>query len=227
MRGSSAWPTSTRRSSDRCAGSTCGIAAPIGRAAVEGHEAEARARARARPRSARSSSSTSRRRTSTRRRHAGVRDLLLDLRSRGRAVVVSTHNLDEIERVADRVALISRRLVALGEPVGAAASDFRPPADGATWRTGGPAVSDLMAVAERAGGQDVRRDGAASRWCWTIRTRGAPAIVRALVEAGASIRAVFDDQPPLEDVYLRLLSGFGTVSCSRRGRHESRPASAR
>ena len=45
-----------------------------------------------------------------------VRELLAELRGRGRAVVVSTHNLDEIERVADRVALISRRLVAIGEP---------------------------------------------------------------------------------------------------------------
>jgi hypothetical protein len=36
---------------------------------------------------------------------------------------------------------------------------------------------------------------------------GVPAIVRALVLSGASIRAVFDEQPPLEDVYLRLMGG--------------------
>jgi hypothetical protein len=34
-----------------------------------------------------------------------------------------------------------------------------------------------------------------------------PAIVRALVDHGASIREALDEQPPLEDVYLRLLSG--------------------
>ena len=135
----------------------------------------------------------------------GVRDLLLDLRSRGRAVIVSTHNLDEVERVADRVALISTRLVALGEP-----SALRRQMFGrrlvVQLADGRPPVSDLMAVAERAGGQDVRRDGAAISMVLTDPDLGAPAIVRALVEAGASIRAVFDEQPPLEDVYLRLLS---------------------
>ena len=139
----------------------------------------------------------------------GVRDLLLDLRSRGRAVIVSTHNLDEVERVADRVALISTRLVALGEPsvlrrqifcrrLVVQLADGRPP------------VSDLMAVAERAGGQDVRRDGAAISMVLTDPDVGAPAIVRALVEAGAAVRAVFDEEPPLEEVYLRLLSASGT-----------------
>jgi ribosomal protein S11 len=34
---------------------------------------------------------------------------------------------------------------------------------------------------------------------------GAPGVVRALVEAGAEIREVFDEQPALEDVYLKLL----------------------
>jgi hypothetical protein len=35
---------------------------------------------------------------------------------------------------------------------------------------------------------------------------GTPAIVRALVDAGAEIRAVFEDEPALEDVYMKLLS---------------------
>jgi ABC-2 type transport system ATP-binding protein len=45
-----------------------------------------------------------------------VRDLLLDLRAQGRAVVISTHNLSEVERLADRVALLSCTLIAIGEP---------------------------------------------------------------------------------------------------------------
>jgi hypothetical protein len=34
-----------------------------------------------------------------------------------------------------------------------------------------------------------------------------PRLVRALVEAGASILAVTPDRPPLEDVYLTLIAG--------------------
>jgi hypothetical protein len=37
----------------------------------------------------------------------------------------------------------------------------------------------------------------------------APSIVRALVDGGAEVRAVFDDQPALEDVYLTLLARKG------------------
>src|SRR6478735_1012188 len=78
-----------------------------------------------------------------------VRDLLDELRRRGRAVVVSTHNLDEIDRVADRVALISRRLVAIGEP-----SMLRRQIFGRRlmvhFADGSPALSDLMAIAAHA-----------------------------------------------------------------------------
>jgi ABC-2 type transport system ATP-binding protein len=135
----------------------------------------------------------------------GVRDLLLDLRSRGRAVIVSTHNLDEVERVADRVALISTRLIALGEPAVLRRQIFGRRLV-VQLVDGSPPVSDLMAVAERTGARDLRRDGGALSMVLDDQDAGTPAIVRALVEAGASIRAVFDEQPPLEDVYMRLLA---------------------
>ena len=69
-----------------------------------------------------------------------------------------------------------------------------------------------MVIAGRAGGQDIRRDGAGMSMVLDNPDAEAPAIVRALVQAGASIRAVFDDQPPLEDVYLRLMSSAGDVT---------------
>jgi ABC-2 type transport system ATP-binding protein len=45
-----------------------------------------------------------------------VRDLILALREQGRTVLLCTHNLDEVERVADRVAVLNQRLVAIGTP---------------------------------------------------------------------------------------------------------------
>jgi ABC-2 type transport system ATP-binding protein len=42
-----------------------------------------------------------------------VRELILRLRHERRAVLISTHNLDEVDRLADRVALLNTRLVAL------------------------------------------------------------------------------------------------------------------
>jgi ABC-2 type transport system ATP-binding protein len=133
-----------------------------------------------------------------------VRDLLLDLRRRGRVVVVSTHNLDEIERLADRVALISTRLVAIGEPTALRREIF-----GVRLRvrlTGpSPAPPDLIAAAERAGGRDVRSDADGLSMRVEHAEISVPAIVRALVLAGAAIREACDDQVSLEDVYMRLL----------------------
>jgi ABC-2 type transport system ATP-binding protein len=134
----------------------------------------------------------------------GVRDLLLDLRRRGRVVIVSTHNLDEIERLADRVALISTRLVAVGAP-----SALRRGIFGRRLRVRlapGSATADLVAVAERAGGRDVRLDGKGLAMAVDEPDVSVPAIVRALVQAGASVREAYDDQPPLEEVYVQLLA---------------------
>jgi len=137
-----------------------------------------------------------------------VRDLMRDLRADGCAIVVSTHNLDEAERMADRVALVSRRLIAVGEP-----ALLRREVFGRRLRVGLLAsvrpLADFVGVATRAGAHDVRLDGTELSMVLDAPETGPPAIVRALVEAGAEVRAVFDDEPALEDVYLKLLSRGG------------------
>jgi ABC-2 type transport system ATP-binding protein len=45
-----------------------------------------------------------------------VREMILRLRDQQRAVLMSTHHLDEVQRVADRVAVVRSRLVALDTP---------------------------------------------------------------------------------------------------------------
>ena len=44
-----------------------------------------------------------------------VRQLIKDL-GRHHTVLISTHNLDEAERLADRVAVLQRRLIAIDRP---------------------------------------------------------------------------------------------------------------
>jgi ABC-2 type transport system ATP-binding protein len=45
-----------------------------------------------------------------------VRELIVQLRGERRTVVISTHNLDEAERLADRVAVLRTRVLALDTP---------------------------------------------------------------------------------------------------------------
>jgi ABC-2 type transport system ATP-binding protein len=137
-----------------------------------------------------------------------VRALVLRLRREGRAVLVSTHNLDEVERVADRVAVLRTRLVASDTPQALRARLF-----GSRVRivlTG--AAEPLAGLLRRAGVSDVRAEGVEL----SVGLNGAelttPALVKTLVDAGAGIEAVTSEQPPLEEVYLRLLDQDRGVS---------------
>jgi len=145
-----------------------------------------------------------------------VRDLLLDLRAQGRAVVISTHNLSEVERLADRVALLSCTLIAIGEPAALRRDVF-----GRRLRvrlaSGYPPPKQLAAVAVLAGAQDVRVEKHELSMVLESLEAGTPGIVRRLVDAGAEIREVFEEQPALEDVYLKLLHPKPVPVDPRRG----------
>jgi ABC-2 type transport system ATP-binding protein len=129
-----------------------------------------------------------------------VRNLILDLREQGRAVLVSTHNLGEAEQLADRLAVLKAELLALDTPA---------------------------ALRRSASGVRVAIDveGAAERWLGTLSSveQGSiaaagstltlalpdearvPDLVAQLVGAGARIRRVDPSARTLEEVYLSLV----------------------
>jgi ABC-2 type transport system ATP-binding protein len=131
-----------------------------------------------------------------------VRELVLTLRDRGHAIIISTHNLDEAERVSSRIGVLQRRLIAVDTP------------DALRRRLFGHRIRVRLAAvrprhreaALQAGGRDLQdlEDG------FTLDMenvdRDTPAIVRALVDAGAEILAIVPEQAPLEDVYLALIN---------------------
>ena len=132
-----------------------------------------------------------------------VRELIVAMRGEGRAVLLCTHNLDEVERVADRVAVLRSRLVAVGTP-----KELRQRLFTSRLRIHVSQDADTFADTLRASGvSDVRADGT-----WLSLSEGTlttPQIVRMLVDAGAGIEAVERDEPSLEDVYLKLLNPDG------------------
>jgi ABC-2 type transport system ATP-binding protein len=137
-----------------------------------------------------------------------VRDLILGLREQGRTVLLCTHNLDEVERVADRVAVLSRRLVALGTPSALRERLYAPRVRIVLTEPAAPFVAPL----QRAGLGDVTADGGALSISITGTPLTTPDLVRLLVEAHANIESVVPEEPPLEDVYLKLLQGEGGAS---------------
>jgi ABC-2 type transport system ATP-binding protein len=131
-----------------------------------------------------------------------VRELVLDLRRQGRAVLVSTHNLDEAERISDRIAVVQQRLIALDTP-----ESLRRQLFGRRLRIGldgNPAAFEPVLTG--AGATDVRVQDSALSCALDDLDHRTPDLVRALVLAGARIREVSPEQQPLEEVYLKLIS---------------------
>ena len=147
-----------------------------------------------------------------------VRTLIRDLRARGRAVLVSSHNLHEVERLADRVAILRTDLVAVDSMAG-----LRARAPGRRLRIGIGAnaagfASSLAASLGPGSGLDIRAEGTSlsialpARQASDVRGQasdadaGTPALVRRLVELGAEIESVVMEEASLEEVYLQLLN---------------------
>jgi ABC-2 type transport system ATP-binding protein len=77
-----------------------------------------------------------------------VRRLVRELRDDGVAVLLTTHDLDEAERTADRVVIIDRgRVVADGSP-----AELMRAGEGDDLRFGAPAGVDVASLAEHVGG---------------------------------------------------------------------------
>jgi ABC-2 type transport system ATP-binding protein len=133
-----------------------------------------------------------------------VRELVRGLKNEGRAVLICTHNLDEVERLATRVAVLRTRLLAVDTPQALRARYF-----GSRVRVVLTAEAARYAgLLQSAGVNDVRvEDRALSVALDGSAVRSTPDLVRLLVEAGAAVEEVGRETPSLEQVYLRVLEG--------------------
>ena len=129
-----------------------------------------------------------------------VRQLLEERRSQGCAILVATHNLDEAERLADRIGVIHTRLLALDTPA-MLRKRFTTPR--ALIRLRG--VAEPYLAQARAIDPVASVDGGSLTFALVDAEREMPAIVRALVAAGAEVIEARVEEPTLEDVYLGLV----------------------
>jgi ABC-2 type transport system ATP-binding protein len=129
-----------------------------------------------------------------------VRRLLDERRAAGCAILLSTHNLDEAERMADRVAVLHGRLLALERPE---VLRQRLKTGRIIVRVAGDPSACLDAV--RAFDRAAAVDGATLTLTVSDTDRETPALVAALIGVGARVIEVRPEMPALEDVYLRLV----------------------
>jgi ABC-2 type transport system ATP-binding protein len=131
-----------------------------------------------------------------------IRSVIAGLRERGAAVLVTTHELEEAERMADRVVIVDRgRVVADGTPAA-----LRSTGGPATIRFGAPPGLDVGALGA-AVASSVTEDRPGE---YTVRAEveDHPATIAALTAwlaaAGLPLADLQAGRQRLEDVYLRL-----------------------
>ena len=132
-----------------------------------------------------------------------VHELIGDLRQRGVTVFLTTHRLDEAERLCDRVAILNTMLLTIGRPDELRDRLF---SRTLTVRTIGPLDEPDRIFAGIPGLDSWRSDGP-STYLLAVSdaVRAGPAVTRALVAAGADVLSIAESHHSLEDVYLELV----------------------
>jgi ABC-2 type transport system ATP-binding protein len=132
-----------------------------------------------------------------------VHELIESLRQRGVSIFLTTHRLEEAERLCDRVAILNTTLRLIGRPEELRERLFKkslevrtraPLRDPARVFSGLPAVESW----------EQEQSGA---YVLTVSdlSLAAPDVARALVGAGADILTIAESRHSLEDVYLELI----------------------
>ncbi len=131
-----------------------------------------------------------------------VRDFILEFKKEGRTIFMTTHNLDEAEKLCDRVGIFKQSLLAVDSPAALRQRlygrkvVFHLAALNPDWVSlvaAQPGVKAAEAVEDKlvvSLGEPEREN---------------PAIVRVLVQAGADIRFIGELRHSLEQVYLEML----------------------
>ncbi len=131
-----------------------------------------------------------------------VRDFVKDLRAEGRTIFLTTHNLPEADELCDLIGVFRTRLLRLDTPDNLRAGLFgrgvlvRLAEDPARWIAVAQALPFVRSVEARDGALSIVLDDPDAH---------NPALIQALVGAGAPIRYVEPLAHSLEDVYLELV----------------------
>ena len=132
-----------------------------------------------------------------------VHDLINGLRERGVTVFLTTHRLEEAERLCDRVAILNTTLRTVGRPEELRERLFTP---SLLVETLTPLVAPNDVFSATNGVESWRSEGASSYVLTVADPRNiAPHVTRALVAAGADVVSISESRHSLEDIYLQLI----------------------
>ena len=134
-----------------------------------------------------------------------VREFIAQIRGEGRTVFLCTHNLDEADRLCDRIAFFRRSVIRIDTPAKLRselyghATEFR--------IVPSPSADHLVKVQAVPGVHAAHLENGSIIVASGDPLEVNPRVVRALVGAGAELAYVSERKASLEDVYLRIVEG--------------------
>ncbi len=131
-----------------------------------------------------------------------VRDFIETLKSEGRTIFLCTHNLDEADRLCDRIAILKQRLVRVDTP-----SRLRSDLYGHCVEVQLTEVTEPVTAAIRDLNFVRQVDVEERKLVLSIQNPAEqnPIVVKTIVEAGGQIQFVSEVRHSLEEVYLTLI----------------------
>jgi ABC-2 type transport system ATP-binding protein len=137
-----------------------------------------------------------------------VREFIVALRGQGRTVFLCTHNLDEADRLCDRIAFFRQSVIRIDTPDRLRAELYGRETEIRLMPT--PRAEDLVRVQGVEGVREAHLENGSIVVSAPDPLRTNPLLVRALVEGGAQIAYVVERKVHLEDVYLSIVEGSGS-----------------
>jgi len=130
-----------------------------------------------------------------------TRDFILQLKKEKRTIFLNTHNLDEAQRICDRIGILKTHLIAVDTPAKLRASLWGRKTIVHLVRTDQKVLDAVKSLGYKEienvdnkmilGVSDPERDN--------------PTLVEAIVKAGGQVQFVTELRPTLEDIYLKLV----------------------
>ncbi len=130
-----------------------------------------------------------------------VREFIGQLKSEKKTIFLNTHNLDEAQRICDRIGILNTKLMAIGTPeelehsVGSRRTEIQL-----------EQVNDVILNSlKKLSLGNISHDDSKLTFELADPYKQNPVIVRAIVEAGGNVQAVSVSRSSLEEAYLKLV----------------------
>lgn len=131
-----------------------------------------------------------------------VRDFILELKGEGRTIFLCTHNLDEADRICDRIGIFKGSLLGVDTP-SRLKNDLYGRSVTVQLREVSPAIIDNIRSLPYV--KNLEAHGNELRMNLSAPEQDNPMLVRSLVSLGADVQFVYENKHSLEDVYFKVM----------------------